>query len=242
MKFYFNKEIIDSYYNMTTVYTISNEALQQFCAELEKSGEQNFVEMLSDFMKKHQKPKAKRGRPSKKSLEEKAQEGKKQEMVDGGEVLEGKPKKKRGRPSKKTNDDKDNPDNAAEWVELNPIAVADVGEQNPIDDVQRKKSGRPSKKKSAEDEVKKSRKEKEVVDTDYWGDIESLKFYRMVYQDEKSNKFWEYVHEDNRALIRFGKIGSKGTLQQKTFEEEAAAIKYLDKEMSNKENKGYTIA
>ena len=34
----------------------------------------------------------------------------------------------------------------------------------------------------------------------------------------KSNKFWEYVLSDNKVLVRYGKIGSKGTLSQTTYD------------------------
>ena len=88
---------------MANVYTISNEAMTQFLAELHTSDTKLVAQQLEEFLMKHLKPKAKRGRPSKKTPvadEEPAPDA--VEQVEEVSKEEEKPKKKRGRPSKKT--------------------------------------------------------------------------------------------------------------------------------------------
>ena len=238
---------------MTAVYNISNEALEAFLAELKNDGGAQFEEMFKNFLNKNQKPKAKRGRPRKDANVEKNADA---ELENDGEQ---KPKARRGRPSKK-NLDQNDPVMKVDDVNLPEMKQVDV-EIKKDDEVKPKKSrGRPRKENKLkldfeeldenadidvpENDKKpvKPRKEKEEIDMEYWGDLDTLEFSRMVYEDDKSNKYWEYVHTDNRTLVRYGKIGSKGTIQQKTFEDEDSAIKYLDKEMKTKEKKGYTNA
>ena len=230
---------------MAAVYNISNEALDAFLAELKNDGGVQFEEMLINFLNKHQKPKAKRGRPRKDANVEKNADAEVENDADQ------KPKTRRGRPSKKNLDEND------------PEMKQDDVEIKNDDEVKPKKSrGRPRKENKLKLDLElgdldenadvhipendkkpvKSRKEKEEIDMEYWGDLDTLEFSRMVYEDDKSNKYWEYVHTDNRTLVRYGKIGSKGTIQQKTFEDEDSAIKYLDKEMETKEKKGYINA
>ncbi len=89
---------------------------------------------------------------------------------------------------------------------------------------------------------RKPRKEKEEVNADIWGDLEEREFTRMTFQDTKSDKFWECDREGNVTLVRYGKTGGKGVMQQKTFEDEEAASKFLEKEILGKEKKGYVQA
>ena len=88
---------------MANVYTISNEAMTQFLAELQTSDTKLVAQQLEEFLTKHLKPKAKRGRPSKKTpvADEKPVAAGVQDEKEVSKEEE-KPKKKRGRPSKKT--------------------------------------------------------------------------------------------------------------------------------------------
>ena len=93
---------------------------------------------------------------------------------------------------------------------------------------------------SEEKNIKK-RKKKDDIDNSFWGDLDNIKFIRFIYKIDKSNKFWEYTIDNNKILIRFGKIDSKGTIQQKTFENEEEATKYILRETGLKEKKGYSM-
>lgn len=59
------------------------------------------------------------------------------------------------------------------------------------------------------------------------------------YSDEKSNKFWEISMEGASVTVRFGRIGTSGQTQTKTFPEAAAAQKHADKLIEEKTGKGY---
>jgi len=55
----------------------------------------------------------------------------------------------------------------------------------------------------------------------------------------KSNKFWEIGVEGCDVTVRFGRIGSQGTTQVKTFADAQAARKHVDKLVAEKTGKGY---
>ena len=102
----------------------------------------------------------------------------------------------------------------------------------------------PKAKKIAKKDSKdssKSKKDKEEIDWNIWGDVEDIEFTRFICDDDKSNKFWEFTLEDNKILVRYGKIGSNGTIQQKTFDNDDDASKYIVKETAAKEKKGYVM-
>ena len=109
------------------------------------------------------------------------------------------------------------------------------------DEVEDKPKKATKKKKNKSDEEKKPKKEKEEIDWDKWGDVEDITFTRFTCSDGKSNKFWEYAFDEEYVLIRYGKIGSKGVMQQKTFEDEQEASKFILKETAAKEKKGYEM-
>ena len=167
---------------------------------------------VADFLKDHEKVKRPRGRPAKNTP--KAEE-KKEEAVQAPVVAEEEPvKKKRGRPAKNTG-----------------IADAEEKKEEPVPAV-------------AEEVPKerKPRKEKEEVNMDLWGDLEALTFTRWIFQEGSSNKFWECADKENVTLVRYGKVGSKGTLQQKTFTDDTEAAEFLKKEILGKQKKGYVRA
>ncbi len=56
-----------------------------------------------------------------------------------------------------------------------------------------------------------------------------------------SNKFWEVEVVKNELIVRFGKIGTEGQTNEKTFTSKAEAQKALDKLKKEKLGKGYTL-
>jgi DNA ligase-1 len=54
-----------------------------------------------------------------------------------------------------------------------------------------------------------------------------------------SSKFWEVSLSGNDVTVRFGKIGTQGQTQTKTFDDAAAAQKHADKLIGEKTKKGY---
>nr|WP_097481871.1 WGR and DUF4132 domain-containing protein [Escherichia coli] len=60
-----------------------------------------------------------------------------------------------------------------------------------------------------------------------------------IYQDEKSHKFWAVEQQDNELHISWGKIGTNGQSQVKSFADAAAAEKAELKLIAEKTKKGY---
>jgi len=54
-----------------------------------------------------------------------------------------------------------------------------------------------------------------------------------------SSKFWEVSQTGNDLTVRFGKIGTQGQTQTKSFDDVAAARKHADKLIGEKTKKGY---
>lgn len=105
-----------------------------------------------------------------------------------------------------------------------------------------KKETKPKKEKPKKEvkEAKKPKKSaKEEINKELWDNLNPADFTRIVCEDEKSSKFWEYLKINEMVLVRYGKQGSKGTMMQKTFENEGEADKYINKERQVKEKKGY---
>jgi predicted DNA-binding WGR domain protein len=59
------------------------------------------------------------------------------------------------------------------------------------------------------------------------------------YQDDKSSKLWEITQTDTTVVVRFGKSGTQGQSQEKTFEDAVAAAKHAAKLIAEKTGKGY---
>lgn len=57
--------------------------------------------------------------------------------------------------------------------------------------------------------------------------------------DDKSSKFWEVTRSGSSLTIRYGKIGTDGRTQEKSFGSDAAATKEADKLVAQKTKKGY---
>lgn len=61
----------------------------------------------------------------------------------------------------------------------------------------------------------------------------------FIYQDEKSHKFWAVEQQGNELHISWGKVGTKGQSQIKSFSDAAAAEKAELKLIAEKVKKGY---
>ncbi|EHT3680346.1 TPA: WGR and DUF4132 domain-containing protein [Escherichia coli] len=61
----------------------------------------------------------------------------------------------------------------------------------------------------------------------------------FIYQDEKSHKFWAVEQQGNELHISWGKVGTKGQSQIKSFADAAAAEKAKLKLIAEKTKKGY---
>lgn len=61
----------------------------------------------------------------------------------------------------------------------------------------------------------------------------------FIYQDEKSHKFWAVEQQDNELHLSWGKVGTSGQKQIKTFADAAAASKAGQKLINEKTRKGY---
>ncbi len=58
----------------------------------------------------------------------------------------------------------------------------------------------------------------------------------------KSAKFWEAGIRGNQVTVRFGRIGTAGQTQVKTFADAAAAERHIEKLVAQKAKKGYREA
>ena len=66
-----------------------------------------------------------------------------------------------------------------------------------------------------------------------------LVFQQLVNTENGSNKFWEIAIDKAKLVVRFGKTGTRGQVQVKTFADEAMAEKERDKLLREKLGKGY---
>ena len=111
-------------------------------------------------------------------------------------------------------------------------------EEKPKKETKPKKE-KPKKEAKKEKEEKPKKSAKEEINKELWDNLNPDDFTRIVCEDEKSSKFWEYLKVNEMVLVRYGKQGSKGTMMQKTFENGDEAEKYINKERQAKEKKGY---
>ncbi|EGO8360458.1 WGR domain-containing protein, partial [Escherichia coli] len=61
----------------------------------------------------------------------------------------------------------------------------------------------------------------------------------FIYQDDKSHKFWAVEQQGNELHISWGKVGTNGQSQVKSFADAAAAEKAELKLIAEKVKKGY---
>jgi len=62
---------------------------------------------------------------------------------------------------------------------------------------------------------------------------------RFEFNEGSSAKFWEITTSDTSVTVRYGRIGTSGQEQTKTFPDQAAADKHANKLISEKTGKGY---
>jgi DNA ligase-1 len=62
---------------------------------------------------------------------------------------------------------------------------------------------------------------------------------RFAYQDDKSDKFWEITVNDAEVTVRYGRTGSNGQTNTKTFANATKAQEHADKLIEEKTEKGY---
>lgn len=68
---------------------------------------------------------------------------------------------------------------------------------------------------------------------------EMLKWNKLIFRDEKSNKFWRISQNNNIVLINYGRINTKGIYHQKIFSQKEELEKFIENEIFKKLNKGY---
>ncbi len=62
---------------------------------------------------------------------------------------------------------------------------------------------------------------------------------RFEFEAGSSHKFWEITVEDNAFTVRYGKVGTEGQTQTKSYKDEAKATAEADKKITEKTKKGY---
>src|SRR5690606_37830600 len=103
-----------------------------------------------------------------------------------------------------------------EEMEILPSGLAAEGEQ-PVDDFIKSEEQKP----------------------DFNARYDHLDYTSLVFKDNKSNKFWEAAVEERKLVVRFGRVGTRGQMQFKTFASEEEALAEKAKLVREKLNKGY---
>jgi len=85
------------------------------------------------------------------------------------------------------------------------------------------------------DEPIKSTKVK--YDNEFWGDLEELNWTRY----ENDMEFWEYATNDEKYIIREGKMGGKVKISDKIMKSSNAIQRSLTKQIEKKETSGFNI-
>lgn len=67
-----------------------------------------------------------------------------------------------------------------------------------------------------------------------------MKHY-LIFKDDKSDKFWQIEASGKSFTVTYGKMGSTGTSQTKTFANEQACLKEAEKLLAEKKKKGYHL-
>lgn len=63
----------------------------------------------------------------------------------------------------------------------------------------------------------------------------------LIFQDEKSQKFWSVVTHENSMTVAYGRLGTKGQETQKQFDSPEKCEKEATKLMNSKIKSGYTV-
>ena len=67
----------------------------------------------------------------------------------------------------------------------------------------------------------------------------SASLRKLQFVDDKSSKFWHASVDDTKVTVTFGRIGTNGQTQEKSFASAEAARKAFDKQVAEKLAKGY---
>jgi superfamily I DNA and/or RNA helicase/predicted DNA-binding WGR domain protein len=71
--------------------------------------------------------------------------------------------------------------------------------------------------------------------------FEGLQFERLEFAERGSNKFWEVAIQENKLIVRFGKIGTKGQVQVKSFDSVEKVMREKERLLKEKIGKGYIL-
>ncbi len=63
---------------------------------------------------------------------------------------------------------------------------------------------------------------------------------RFEYVEGTSSKFWEVENDGRQVQVRYGRIGTNGQTQTKSFTSETAAEEHRQKQIASKLAKGYS--
>ena len=69
--------------------------------------------------------------------------------------------------------------------------------------------------------------------------FENVEFQRLIFKDATSNKFWEAGVQDDKLIVRYGRVGAKGQVQVKTFANATETVKEKERMVREKLGKGY---
>jgi predicted DNA-binding WGR domain protein/DNA polymerase III delta prime subunit len=75
--------------------------------------------------------------------------------------------------------------------------------------------------------------------TGFTARYDHLPFIRLTFADAGSNKFWETALEESKLIVRFGRIGTKGQIQFKTYATAEEAQQEQQNMVKEKLRKGY---
>jgi len=62
---------------------------------------------------------------------------------------------------------------------------------------------------------------------------------RFEFVEGSSSKFWEISTHNREVTVRYGRIGSNGQTQTKSFTSDSAAADHAEKQIASKLAKGY---
>ncbi len=62
---------------------------------------------------------------------------------------------------------------------------------------------------------------------------------RFEFTGNGSDKFWEVEVTGSTVIVRFGRNGTHGQSESKTFADATAAVKHAEKKVNEKLSKGY---
>jgi len=67
----------------------------------------------------------------------------------------------------------------------------------------------------------------------------TVKARRFEFTEGNYSRFWEIMLRGSDVMVRYGRIGSNGQAQLKSFADEQAAVLHVEKMIREKTKKGY---